>query len=281
MTLCRIAGLRELVDRYDGVIVDQFGVLHDGRRPYADARACLDGLRRASKRIVLLSNSGRRAAENRTRLAALGFPPELFTDVVTSGEIAWRGLATRSDAFHAGLGHRCHLVSEGMARDFAAGLALDLVDDAAQADFILVVGIDTPRRNLDSYDPMLATALARGLPLLCANSDLVRLTREGLQPAPGALGKRYAERGGGVKWYGKPERSIFDACLAALAPLAPARVLVVGDSLQHDIAGAIGAGLSSLYIHGGIDAGRPIDHADFAIADQHPADHFWADLFAW
>lgn len=281
MTMRKIAGLREIAERYDGLIVDQFGVLHDGTRPYDKAIACLEALSQAGKRIVLLSNSGRRASENRERLADLGFRPAIFADVVTSGEVAWRGLAKRDDPFHAGLGRRCFVIADGMPRDFTAGLPLETVDDVALADFVLVIGIDTPRRTLESYDPILNAGIARGLPLLCANGDLVRLTRDGLQTAPGALGKRYAERGGAVKWYGKPEKPIFDACLAALAPLDRSRIIVVGDSLRHDIAGAIGAGLSSLYIHGGIDAGQRMNGPDFDAAVTDRAAHFWTELFAW
>ena len=53
-TFC--SGLADLASRYRGFIVDQWGVLHDGARPYADAFDCLVRLREAGKRIVLLSN---------------------------------------------------------------------------------------------------------------------------------------------------------------------------------------------------------------------------------
>ena len=71
-TFC--SGLADIASRYGGFIVDQWGVLHDGARPYPDALDCLARLREAGKRVVLLSNSGKRTAINRARLAEIGMP---------------------------------------------------------------------------------------------------------------------------------------------------------------------------------------------------------------
>jgi HAD superfamily hydrolase (TIGR01459 family) len=254
-----IAGFAQIVDRFAGLIVDQFGVLHDGTRVYPCVEQCLRQLEDAGKRMVVLSNSGRRAADNCRRLAALGLPTAQFEAVITSGEVAWTALATRTDAFHRALGRRCLLLAEDGDQSFLDGLDLDAVGTAADADFVLVVGIDTPQRSLADYDPELALAARRNLPLLCANSDLVRLTPLGLQPAPGALARRYAELGGPVHGYGKPLRPIFDQGLAALDGIARDCVLVVGDSLDHDILGAERAGIGSIYVRGGV--GADIDDA--------------------
>lgn len=61
--------------------------------------------------------------------------------------------------------------------------------------------------------------------------------------------------GGTVKYFGKPYKAGFDACLSLLPPqLDASRVLHVGDSLDHDIAGANNAGVHSLFVAGGIHA---------------------------
>lgn len=249
-----IAGLGEIVDEFSGLIVDQFGVLHDGTRVYAGVGPCLAKLHEAGVRMVVLSNSGRRAADNRRRLEALGLDTGYFDAVITSGEVAWRALAARGDAFHRALGRRCLLIAEAGDVSFVDGLDLQVTPNVEQADFVLVVGIDTPRRSLADYEPALVAAARRGLPLLCANSDLVRLTPTGLHPAPGALARRFGELGGLVQAYGKPLRPIFEQSLAALEGIGRDRILVVGDSLRHDIAGAQQLGLASLYVSEGVDA---------------------------
>ena len=59
-----IEGLRAIADRFDAVLVDQYGVLHDGRRAFPGAADCLRALRAAGKRIAVVSNSGKRAGPN-------------------------------------------------------------------------------------------------------------------------------------------------------------------------------------------------------------------------
>ena len=39
-----VHGMSALAERYDGFILDQWGVLHDGTRPYAGAAECLERL---------------------------------------------------------------------------------------------------------------------------------------------------------------------------------------------------------------------------------------------
>ena len=51
--MLRLAGVRELAPRHDGFLLDQWGVLHDGSRPYAGALDCLERLRAAGKHVVV------------------------------------------------------------------------------------------------------------------------------------------------------------------------------------------------------------------------------------
>src|SRR5213078_3800609 len=89
--------LAPLMDGYDGVILDLWGVVHDGVRPYPDAPACLAALRRAGKRVVMLTNAPRRAEPIRVQLAAMGLGPELYDGVMSSGEASHDLLRDRPD----------------------------------------------------------------------------------------------------------------------------------------------------------------------------------------
>jgi HAD superfamily hydrolase (TIGR01459 family) len=270
----RVAGFGELADAFDAIILDQFGVLHDGREAYRDASACLGQLAAAGKRLMVLSNSGRRAAQNAATLDRLGLPLHLIEGVITSGEVCWNALRDRADAFHRALGRRCRLLAEPRDAGFVHELDYTVVQDADDADFLLAVTVGTTL-SVDACEPALQAGVRRGLPLLCANNDLVRPAGAGLLlDAPGALARGYAERGGTVHAYGKPLRAIFDYCLGRLDGVARERVVMVGDSLDHDIAGARNAGIASVYIAGGIGAGghgavdAPAGHAVDARAAQ-------------
>jgi len=57
-----ISGLRAIADRFDHVLLDQWGTLHEGKAIFPAARECVTRLREAGKRVLVLSNSGKRAS---------------------------------------------------------------------------------------------------------------------------------------------------------------------------------------------------------------------------
>jgi HAD superfamily hydrolase (TIGR01459 family) len=240
-----------LAARYDGFILDQWGVLHDGTSPYPGAAECLKRLRVAGKRVVVLTNSGKRAAENLRAIAEMGFDADAIERCVCAGEEARRALEARADPFHASLGRRCYVFTRGGDRAALEGIGLELVERVEDAQFVAVLGIDTPQRALADYEAELAAAIRRNLPMVCANPDLARLTPEGIIDAQGALALRYEALGGPVYYHGKPHPAIYASCLTALG-LPPGSVLAVGDSIDHDVLGARRAGIASALIPGGV-----------------------------
>ena len=249
-----IAGLRELAPRYDGFILDLWGVIHDGVSPIPGAIDCLRSLIGKGKQIALLSNAPRRADDVIRRITALGVPDGLYHHVMSSGEEAWQCLHRRDDPFYAALGRRClHICSE-RDLEIREGLDLAYVAAAAEAQFILNTGPAGWDDRIEDYEPLMREALGRQLPMVCANPDLVVMRGSTLHLCAGALAKWYEEAGGRVRWHGKPFRSVYDSCLRLLGIGDRSRVLAVGDSLRTDIAGAAGAGIDSLLIAGGIHA---------------------------
>jgi HAD superfamily hydrolase (TIGR01459 family) len=261
-----IRGIRELAPRYDGFILDLWGVVHDGVAPMPGSLECLRSLIQADKRIVLLSNAPRRAGDVVERIDRIGVPPGLYHNVMSSGEEAWQHLSRRDDSFYAVLGRRC--VHIGSERDdgIREGLGLELVEAAEEAEFILNTGPARWDDRIEDYVPLLSRALDRGLPMVCANPDLVVMHGGRLALCAGALAQWYEQRGGRVRWHGKPFRSVYETCFGLLGIEDLSRILAIGDSLRTDIAGAAGAGIDSVLIVGGV-------HADeFGAIDGQPPD---------
>ena len=77
-----------IASSFKAVFFDQYGVLHDGQKPYRGARDALAALKSRGVKIVVLSNSGRTGAANAERMTKLGFEPELYDFLVTSGDVA-------------------------------------------------------------------------------------------------------------------------------------------------------------------------------------------------
>jgi HAD superfamily hydrolase (TIGR01459 family) len=249
-----LPGLRELAPRYDGFILDLWGVVHDGVAPAPGALGCLRALMENGKRIVLLSNAPRRADDVSRRIAEIGVPRELYHHVMSSGEEAWQHLRRRDDPFYAALGRRCVHIGSERDLEIREGLELEFVENAEEAQFILNTGPAGWDDRIEDYEPLLRRALSVDLPMVCANPDLVVMRGSTLHLCAGALAKWYEEAGGRVRWHGKPFPSVYDTCLELLGIGDRSRVLAVGDSLRTDIAGAAGAGLDSVLIAGGIHA---------------------------
>jgi HAD superfamily hydrolase (TIGR01459 family) len=243
--------VEQIADRFDHVLLDQWGVLHHGKDVFAEARDCVAALHARGKTILVLSNSGKRSADNLRRITKSGLPPELYDGVLSSGEVAWQGLRDRKAVPFTQVGRRCFLLSRDHDRGVVGDLDLELVPLEA-ADFFLLSGLDDAETDLGAWRDRLAGAAARKMPMICANPDLTMFTASGLLPAPGALAQSYENLGGQVAYIGKPHRVMFDAALQILGNPAPERVLMVGDSLDTDILGGRGAGILTLLITSGV-----------------------------
>jgi len=256
MEIRLIPGLGALASRYDGFILDLWGVVHDGMAPLPGALECLRRLVEAGKRIVLLSNAPRRSSDVVERINQIGVPADFYHDVMSSGEEAWQHLDRRNDPFYAALGRRCLHIGSERDTGIRQGLGLELVETVEEAEFILNTGPAGWDDRIEDYTPILRRALARSLPMVCANPDLVVMHDGHLALCAGALAQWYEQGGGRVRWHGKPYVSVYDTCLDLLGIDDRSRILAVGDSLRTDIAGAAGAGIDSVLIAGGIHAGE-------------------------
>jgi len=251
MTIQLIDGLAEVVDRYALFLVDQWGVLHDGESPHDGAVETLQRLRSDGKKIVILSNSGKRLSVTVPRMAAMGFGDDCYDHCVTSGEEVWQALHNRKEPFYAALGRRCFMFSWDGDNSLLDGLDFMGTSDIEQADFILNMGTTSGTLNLDEYEPILQRAAARALPMICANPDFVSVAPDGsLALCPGTTARRYEALGGNVDYRGKPHAPVYAKSLGHEPGVGPA--LAIGDSLYHDIGGANGAGIDSLFIASGI-----------------------------
>lgn len=252
MTSRRLGGIGEIAEAFDLFLLDQYGVLHDGQSPFPGAIDCLRHLRDAGKAIALVSNSGRRSGQNRVRLQRLGFSDSLFDTVVTSGEVCHRLLKRKLDSGELRPGARCLLLSRDSDRSPLEGLDIVATTLPEEADFVLIAGIEPGKTAFADYEARLAPLAARGIPCLCANPDLRMYGKSGVSPGPGALARAYAAKGGNVTWIGKPHPEIFEFALAELGAGNSARAVMIGDSPEHDIAGARSVGIAALFVAGGL-----------------------------
>jgi HAD superfamily hydrolase (TIGR01459 family) len=248
-----MTGMSSLAAKYDGFIVDLWGVVHDGVHPYPGVIDCLTRLSAAEKPVVFLSNAPRRADAIARALGHMGIAPALYTGIMTSGEAVYAQLKARTAADFAALGRRFIHLGPKRDRNIFTGLDLIEMGRPEEAEFLINTGPDDLAEPDDPtvYDGLLKQCLAASLPMICANPDLEVIRGGRRIICAGALALRYAEWGGKVIMRGKPDPAIYPPVLDMLGTTA-ARALAVGDSLRTDLAGAKAAGIDGAFVLSGI-----------------------------
>jgi HAD superfamily hydrolase (TIGR01459 family) len=257
-----LAGFAPLAERYDGFVLDLWGVIHDGVNAFPHAVETLRHLRETGKRTLLLSNVPRPNDAVQSMMRRMGIEDGLYTDIMTSGEAVRRSLMSPPDLWWAQLGPRMYHLGPARDRPIYEGLPIIVVDRPAEADFVLNTGPDDHRNPSDmaEFEGDLQKCAEHRLKMICANPDLV-VIRGGVRVlCAGSLAARYRELGGDVRSLGKPEPAVYQPVLQQMG-LPPDRVLAVGDSLHTDIAGAAGVGIAACWVLDGIHGAALSDGA--------------------
>lgn len=254
-----VRGLAEIADRYDAVLSDVWGVIHNGREAFPVACAALARFQRERGPVVLISNAARPSDAAAAQCLELGVPRETWSGYVTSGDVTRVEIAARA-------GSPCWVIGPDLHDSLYDGLDLRSVGPG-EAAFVSCTGlVDDATETPDDYRAALAVAAARKIPFVCANPDKVVRRGDQLIWCAGALADLYRDLGGGpVVIAGKPHAPIYDAALAEAErllgrPLDRRRVLAIGDGLPTDVAGANAQGLDLLFVAAGIDSQRLMPH---------------------
>ncbi len=234
---------------YDAILLDLWGVVHDGEHLYPGVHDALKKLKEAGKKVVFLSNAPRSTALIEAKLEHLGVSRDLYDGVVSSGDTGCRWLASGSVPW----GNKYYFLGDPKDEKALGDLPFQRVQDMQQADFILNVGFGDMLRQVEEDMPLLRDAQALNKPMLCLNPDLEVVKHNGARhPCAGAIAGEYEKMGGKVTWFGKPYVAVYDRCMELLPGVDKHRVLAVGDSLDTDIPGARNFGIDSLLVTGGI-----------------------------
>jgi len=244
------AGLSALSDRYDVVLCDVWGVIHNGVQSFPEACEALTQWGTRVGPVVLISNAPRPSSDVVAQLDSLGVPRSAWSGFVTSGDATRALLAERAPG---------KAWKIGPPRDETLYAGLDLEDGSCEdADFISSTGLyDDETETPELYRDRLAVAAQRDLTFICANPDRVVQRGDRLIFCAGALADLYESVGGKVIMAGKPFAPIYDLALAEAEkltgkPVDRSRVLCIGDGVITDVLGAQNQALACLFIAKGI-----------------------------
>jgi HAD superfamily hydrolase (TIGR01459 family) len=257
MSIKSLRGIRSLVDLYDTFVIDLWGTLHNGIVAYPGALDGLVRLKAAGKRIALLSNVPRRLDAAAELIEGFGIEAGMYDVMMTSGESVYRALRDRPTDWFKDLKGACWHLGTSRDRRLFDGLDLDLREGPEGTGFCVATGAKMNEERVEDYQKELDIALAMGLPMVCANPDIVVPVGDMLAICAGAFAEYYEGKGGNVSWHGKPHAGIYRELFAEIegaggGTVDPARTLAIGDGLHTDIAGAAPAGIQSALLVGGV-----------------------------
>jgi HAD superfamily hydrolase (TIGR01459 family) len=269
-----VTGVAALAARYPIWFCDIWGVLHNGVVAFAPAVDALTRFRAGGGHVVLLTNAPRPHDDVARQVASLGITPAAYDAIVTSGDVT-RALI----AGYAGQG--LHHIGPEKDRSLFAGLDVRLVPEADAVAAVCTGLVDDTNETPAAYSAELARLVARDLPMICANPDIVIERGNELCYCAGAIGEAYEAIGGEVAYAGKPHQPIYhEAMLRAGTILGRAPglhdVLAIGDGMNTDILGAHKFGIDMVFVASGIhlDAGESLNAASltrlFAARPERP-----------
>ncbi|MGO4683848.1 TIGR01459 family HAD-type hydrolase [Hyphomicrobium sp. 2TAF46] len=254
-----------LLARYDVIFCDVWGVVHNGATAFEGACRALEKFRAGGGTVILVTNAPvpkRRVAD---MLASKRVPTSAWDDIVSSGDLALDHVAARGfQTLHC-------IGPQDRDQAFFSALRARSVP-LAEAEAIICTGLNDDRNETpDDYRPLLETALARRLPFVCANPDLVVDVGGTLLFCAGAIADLYVHMGGPVFWTGKPYLNTYETAHQKAEALRNAnversKVLVIGDALRTDLKGAENYGCDALFIASGIHRHETVDGIDLSTA---------------
>ncbi len=241
-----LSTIATLAETSEAWIVDIWGVMHNGARAHPAAGEACKRFRARGGIVVLLSNAPRPFSAVVPHMTSLGVDPDAYDTGVTSGDATremiadWQGRP---------------LLHIGPERDRGLFEGYDVLFASPEtAEVVVCSGLnDDSAETPADYAGLFAGLIARRVPMICANPDILVERGEHLIYCAGALAADYEAKGGKVTYAGKPYGPIYDRTLREIArlkgrPVAKENILCIGDGVETDLKGAHNAGFRSVLI---------------------------------
>lgn len=235
-----VKNFQDIINSYDSFLLDIWGVVHDGHKPYnGTVQAINDLLGMKGKEVLFLSNTPRPRDVVHKKLVQMGIEVDI-SKIITSGDVAIEYL----DAFHR-KDKIYHLGKERNQDILRDNKHNEIVDNIEEADLLLLTAFIDHHEDLSQYDHLLERVAKGSMKVLCPNPDKEVIEGGNLRRCAGFLASRFEDFGGIVKYIGKPHGGVFLYALERLENKNLQRVIMIGDTIGTDVVGASGAGICS------------------------------------
>ena len=233
--------LKNIFNNYDHFIIDLWGVVHNGIKPYEGAMKTIEELYNNKKNYVFLSNAPRPVYDVRKFLIEkMQINKKFLNNILTSGEAAINSIKNFSYGklfFHLGP-ERDSKIYEGLENHKT---------ELDKCDYILCTGLyDSEMDKLNFYEKLLENSTDKKM--ICTNPDLIVDRGEVRELCAGSVAMVFEKMGGDVVYFGKPHSEVYNQSINNNNK----KILAIGDNLNTDIKGANLLNYDSLLIGNGI-----------------------------
>ena len=243
-----VTHLSAIIGQFDGLIIEQQGVIDDGTTLYPGALEALTEIKAAGVRTIILSSSSKTDRFNIDRLTALGVDPELYERLVSTGQLLKQALVARS-LTEGDAPRRYFLIASPEDAALFKDSRLTLVDSVEDADAIVLLTVSGAEADDPAFRAALIAVAQRGVPLYSPRADVQTLVPRGeLGPGFASVLNLYRAEGGEVLLFGKPSGRIYARCRNMLDPIEEPRIGVIGEQFPSDIIGPQSMGMTPIFV---------------------------------
>ena len=174
-----------------------------------------------NKKIILISNSSKNNLITINKLKKLGLNIQIFTKIITSGEVVFEELRKPTYEWSKNLGNKYYHLSNLLKKNknnFLKEFDKELVENINSADFIIASSAN-PEISVLDYVPFLKKAYEKKLPFICLNPDYESVEKNKFNQKSicmGSVGRLYEDFGGKVHILGKPSKYIYEKATESL-----------------------------------------------------------------
>lgn len=251
-----INDIRDIADRFDLVLLDAYGVLHNGISAIEGALESFYTLREKGIAVYVVSNgphyTPRQLAKN---YKAMGY--DFTADEVSNSAGQVKTVAAQ---FHV----------DGWELNGPEAPLFWPERPHARSGITGLVYYETDLRLFQSY-------VAAKRPIVVANPDVTAPVGDTFTHTPGEDAYHALQQNPDLPmaFSGKPYPEVFEAALAKFPHIDRRRVLMVGDTLHTDILGARHVGIQAMLVKSGLFKGRDVGAyiAESDITPEFVAEH--------
>lgn len=236
-----ISGISEIIRNYDYLLIDQWGVIHDGNNLYEGVNECLENIKVNKKRSIIITNSSRNKRTNQNLMADLNCNISLFSDVFTSADMLTMHMQN-DEGFR-----KVYFVAEDEDLSVVENIINKQVENVQDSDAVVLLRVK-PENEISVHDYWMRAAINKNIPLVVPTRDKSTVRTNGIFKGLDKICYKYESNGGQVVNFGKPEKYIYKHCMSKFKINSPKRVLAIGDQYFSDCVGAFSQGFDTLLV---------------------------------